>query len=349
MYDELDIFDKECSNDQFRFECMIECMCMDAEMMSDYTTESEGIGTKIMNKVKEIFEKISNAVKAAITKISNFFTSKKLKAKYEQLLAEAKEAEKQLKVARDYNSEEVTKILDRCTIESYNLAQQMNDVKRISDYVIAGAKNLAAKIKGGEKVTSDDIAKIRQEAKDKWDATSKTDDNAKREYVKIKRVADIVSALSASGVCGVLVSAISKFAGLSVKDSICIGATAGALGGIIEGITHSMNHPFGKMLDEMRTDGKQKAMEANQHYKNASQLTETAVAAQTAALASLTTVVQEAEMMSYRKGVKYLSANLTAIGQALNEIQQLADVQNSEVSKGHMDFQAAKGIRGVAQ
>lgn len=352
MYDELDIFEKECSNDQFRFECMIECMIMDASMTDGYTTEAEGIAAKIMNKVKSIFEKISNAVKSMLDKISNFFTTKKLKAKYEELLEEAKRVEAELKKTHADN-EKVAKVLEKYKFESYDLAKEMGEVKRISDYVIAGAKSVASKIKGGEKVTSDDILKIRQDAHDKWQHTGYVANDEKREYKKAKRVADIVSFLSSGGIVGSLVAAITKLKGGSVKDTICIGGAAAAITGIVEGIAHlSPQSPVASGIHKMRGDrhdaARNSALSANRHYETASQYNDAVVMAQATAIASLTTVIQEAETMSYRQGVKCLTKTMNEIHRALANVENACvDEQNYEANMGNLDFDHAKGLKSL--
>nr|DAO30610.1 MAG TPA: hypothetical protein [Caudoviricetes sp.] len=319
MYDELDIFEKECSNDQFRFECMIECMCMDSEMsLDEYTTESQGaesIVTKIKNKVTEIIDKVRAAIKTVMIKISNFFTTKKLKAKYDDLLNGAKAIESSLE-KREIDHDKLSELFDKRALLEYDMAKVQSSVKNVGDYITAAVKTIASKIKGGEKVTSDDIANVRREAYLKWRESGFADGDEKRNYKKVKHIRDIKSFLTGVGGYGIISFIVSKFdktnPSWSVTDTVC---------SAISGISYVIIANAGDEISrrDIKPTLKEKRRAEDESKFNANQSINYAVT-----LASLTSVIQEVEAMSYRQGIKCLTKNLNEIEGMIRDIERIS-------------------------
>ena len=57
MFSEFDILEKEMANDDYKFSCMIECACMEADMidMDDSAVVTEAEGDDVASKIKEKF------------------------------------------------------------------------------------------------------------------------------------------------------------------------------------------------------------------------------------------------------------------------------------------------------
>lgn len=318
MYDALDIFEKECSNDQFRFECMIECMCMDAEMSDGYTTESEGVFEKVKNKVKGIVDKIINALKSIITKISNFFTSKKMKAKYEALLAKAKDLEKRAKAAHA-DSDEIADAMESLMIYEYDLAEEKKTHIRLSDRIIAALKNVSGKVKDGQKVTAEDIRDIRQSAMDTWAKEGWKESDEGKAAQKVYKLDRLVQRMS-TGATYSLVCII----GAALQGGHY---ATGILGSFINGmfITAIENH-YTKKHAKDRAEHLDRSNVAAAAMQEANS-NAAAIATQAAAL---TSVVENAEAMSYRRGIQYLSKNLASIEAALNRVESVVSKAESK-------------------
>ena len=319
MYDELDIFEKECSNDQFRFKCMIECMVMDAEMsLDEYTTESDGsesIVTKIKNKVTEIIDKVRAAIKTAMIKISNFFTTKKLKAKYDDLLNRATKIESFLE-KQAIGQDKLSELFDKRALLEYDMAKAHSSLKNVGDYITAAAKTIASKIKGGEKVSSNDVANIRREAYLKWRESGFADDDAKRNYKKVRRIRDIKSFLTGVGGYGIITFIMSKLCksntSWSVTDAVC---------SAISGISYVIIANVGDKISRKGTDS---ALKEKRHTENDSKFAANQSVNYAVTLASLTSVIQEVEAMSYRQGIKCLTKNLNEIEGMIRDIEQMS-------------------------
>ncbi len=315
MYDELDIFEKECSNDQFRFECMIECMCMDAEMSSDgYMTEAEGFLDKIKNKVKEITDKIITTFKTSMGKISAFFTSKKVEAKYKMLLDRAKDLEKRLKTAK-VDASRLASAFDDCVVYDYNLAEEKKTHIRLSDRIIALAKNVSGKVKDGEKVTATDIRDIRQEALDLWAREGWNNSKESKAAKHIYKMDKLVQTL-ATGATHALIGALLSAGSGSQSTTTVLGM---ALNGLI--ITSVENH-FTKKHAKERSE-----LLKNAQAASGDQAPVQVIATQ---MAALTAVVENAETMSYKNAISYLNKNLSAIEKTLNKVE--AAIKSAEAS-----------------
>ena len=169
MFDEFDILQKEISNDFFKLECVVECSFIQnkIESFEDYTTEAEGSSIKdkfnaLAEKVKEIFSKIIERVAAASGKIRgmivNKFQEDKINSLTKKLVA--------IKNACSKNKEfekEVTEELKK--YEWYDTKELCKDIRpyytTIGDKIQAVVKTLFNKLRGGKRVTSQDIAELK--------------------------------------------------------------------------------------------------------------------------------------------------------------------------------------------
>ena len=314
MFSEFDILEKEMTNDDYKFSCMIECACMEAEMvgMDDSAVVTEAEGDDVASKIKEKFaalkekvKKIIDALKEKISegmkKISNFFTTKKLKAEYEDLLKRAKEAEKTYGTVLAHN-EKWQKYLEDKTIEMYDLEKTTTGIRRVSDFIIAGAKNIKAKITGGKKVTAEDVSELRRDAKKQLDEID--------DAPKIKRIAnihDVVNMLAVGGVVGGLM----KLAGAESATAIGAGAFVGTLATAATDIIEAS-------ANAVRSEAI-KASASN--FDVASGFARTTNESIGLAVASLGDIIVEAEMLSYRKAIKYLKHNLSVIDEIIKQAE----------------------------
>ena len=325
MYDELDIFEKECSNDQFRFDCMVECMVMDAEMsLDEYTTEgASDIFEKMTNAVKNFFEKFIKSVKAFFKKISDYFTSNKLKYKYERLLKEAKTMERLLSEMK-VDSTKLVEELEKIQIENLDLAKEIRESKGLGDYIIAAVKNLESKANKGEKITADDVAKIRQEALNKADGLDKKSDEH-AEYIKMRRFSDLIGALSVSGPIGIAMGVIDKCAngGDSFVSSCATGASAAALTAIIYKLIRICKSKYATVVRDIH----KKEVDSIEARIEPVKILDEGMATQ---LTSLSMIVQKAETMSYRRGVRYLTKSINEAKKTMDELMRLTGSANVE-------------------
>ena len=64
MFSEFDILEKEMANDDYKFSCIIECACMEAEVidMDDSAVVTEAEGDDVASKIKEKFAATSRCM-----------------------------------------------------------------------------------------------------------------------------------------------------------------------------------------------------------------------------------------------------------------------------------------------
>lgn len=319
MFSEFDILEKEMANDDYKFSCMIECACMEADMIdmddSAVVTEAEGddVASKIKEKfaavkekIKEIIEALKKKVSEGMKKISNFFTSKKLKAEYEELLARAKKIQSEAGATLEHNTE-WQKYLEGKSIEMYDLEKRTKGIRTVGDAIIAGVKNISAKVKGGKKITVEEVTALRREAHSEFGKFGST-----TEARHIRSLSEILSFLATGGVIG----GVMKLAGASTAEAAVSGAFIGFLSNaaidIVEGIRNGH-------------DKSAKYKEAGAQYGAAAEDAEVSNTSVATQVASLGDVIVEAETMSYREAVRYLQHNLKVVDEVLAKAQSIVE------------------------
>lgn len=336
MFSEFDILEKEMTNDDYKFSCMIECACMEADMIdmddSAILTEAEGddVAFKIKEKfaavkekVKEIIEALKKKVAEGMKKISNFFTSKKIKAEYEALLDHAKRLQSESGALLEHNTE-WQKYLEDKSIEMYDLEKRSKGIRTVGDAIIAGVKNISAKIKGGKKVTVDEVTALRREAHSEFGKFGST-----TEARRIRSLSEILSFLATGGVIG----GVMKLAGASTAEAAVSGAFIGFLStaavDIIEGIQNGHNKSA-------------KYKEAGAQYGAAAEDAEVSNTSVATQVASLGDVIVEAETMSYREAVRYLQHNISVVEDALKKADAIVEHANLHQNTAEVSEDQAK-------
>lgn len=302
MFSEFDILEKELENDDYKLHCVIECTEMEIHIISsseDVVTEAEGSDVSgkiaaIKEKIKKIIDAIKEKLSEAMKKISNFFTTQKIKDEYEALLKKAKAMQSDAGSVLEHN-EKWKEYLDKKAIKMYDFAEQTKHIRTLGDAVVAGAKNIAAKIKGGKTVKVSEITEIRSKANDFFSDKEPGDR-------KIKNLSDIISLLGTAGIVGGVVKALTG----DTNAALISGAVIGTCSQIAIGI-----------VDIINGNRSPKYRDAGDTYVAAAATANSANEANASAIASLGEVVANAETMSYRKAIKYLKQNLDTIDSIL--------------------------------
>lgn len=311
MFSDIDILDKELNNDQFKTECVVECICMDIEnaMETGYTTEAEGSGffSTIVEKIKKIISTITNGIKNAILKLADHIRKKQLEDKYKELSERAKYIEKEYGQVLKQSAEWKEYISDK-SIEYYDLSTALKSHKTVGDRVVAAFKNLANKSKGGKKITADEIRDIRDKV---LDEDLKSNKNCKEE-VKISTMSAVVTAVSAAGVIGGLTAIITKAITGSTGGGLVTGAFVVTLGSIVTGAVEGLKAITRKEIAPITKAYTTADAEMKEQMTLLSQ-----------GMSTISSAIAQSETQSYREAIKSLSSSLREVEQILNTAERI--------------------------
>lgn len=311
MFSDIDILGKELDNDQFKTECVVECICMDIEntMETGYTTEAEGSGffSTIVEKIKKIVSTITTSIQNAILKLADHIRKKKLEAKYKELYERAKYIEKEYGQALKQNAEWKEYISDK-SIEYYDFSESLKSHKTVGDRVVAAFKNLANKSKGGKKITADEIRDIRDKI---IDENLKPEDGFKEEF-KLTSMSAVVTGVSATGVIGGLTAAITKAITGSTGSGLVAGALVVTLGSIVTAAAEGAKIIVRKEVKPITKAYATADAEMKEQLTLLSQ-----------GMSTISSAIAQSETQSYREAIKSLSSALREVEQILNTAERI--------------------------
>ncbi len=312
MFSAIDILDKELDNDQFKTECVVECICMDIEnaMETGYTTEAEGSGffASIVEKIKKIVSTIINSIKNAILKLADHIRKEKLEAKYKELSERAKYIEKTYGQVLKQNDEWKEYISDK-SIWWFDFSTSLKSHKTIGDRAIAAFKNLANKRKGGKKITAGEIRDIRDKVFDEGIKCKKSC----KEEVRISSLSTLVSIVSHAGAIGGLAAVITKaVSGGNAGAAFVAGTVVSAFGDITialaegaKGVTRVEVEPITKAYGAADSEMKEQLALLSQ------------------GMSTISSTIAQSETQSYREAIKSLSSALREVEQMLNTAERI--------------------------
>lgn len=323
MFSELDILNKELENDDYKLHCMIECSAMQLVMDDDIAmiTEAEGEdgflkqlsekAAAAKEKIKQIIEAVKKRVKEAFVKLRNALSSKYTKEKYDSLMKRAKELESTVKDLQKQGID-LSDYLADDTVRYYKMAEAQKALTTVGDSIIASVKNIDAAIKGGKKVTADDISEIR----------SKIDDYDPNAYVEEKKINMTSSILNVLGMTligatgGALISALWN----DSEGGAAIGAFLGSMGALAMTICDSIS-TANKTVYRRSAEASSEQSENMKSYSMS-------IGVQVTELSNL---IATAEISTYRKAIEILSSEIPKIESAINKIEKEHTKRSHEI------------------
>nr|DAO30608.1 MAG TPA: Inosine-5'-monophosphate dehydrogenase [Caudoviricetes sp.] len=311
MFSDIDILGKELDNDQFRTECVVECITMDIDRLvdSEYTTEAEGSSffSTIVEKIKKIISTITNGIKNAILKLADHIRKKQLENKYKELSERAKYIEKEYGQALKQSAEWNEYISDKA-IEYYDLSTALKSYKTVGDRAVAAFKNLANKSKDGKKITADEVRDIRDKVHDE---NLKSKDGYKEE-VKISSMSAVITAVSTAGVIGGLAAAITGAITGSAGGGLMTGAFVATLGALVTGAVEGAKAITRKEIKPI-----------TKAYTTADAEMKESLSLLSQGMSMISSTLAQSETQSYREAITSLSSSLREVEQILNTAERI--------------------------